>query len=449
MKMKPFPKSYDAEESLLGSILLKGKEIYEKVAPWIRESNAFHNTENKRIWEVISTLYKENCPIDIVTVMEKSKALYKNGDAFSGFYLTGLPEKVPTTANVEEYARIIWEKYIQRETAKSANRLYNLSFDDSEDIQKILDEHTRLVDELKEIQPSRAKTIEDIVDEAKINIKEGGNIIPFGMEVLDYPAGGMTRKEITVLGGRPGHGKTTLMINVLKSLIEQGLKVMLFNREMSNTEMIKKMCVLEDSQLLYANVRRNDFSDGSDVLMEMQLKNIKKKYANLIMYDHIRSLSDTMSEIAKHKPDVIIDDYIQLIQADGANEGRRFENEKIMQEYKWICKSENASAFLLSQLNREMDRRINPEPRMSDYSESGVIEQTAETAMFVFYGYNFDSASYDRYESKIISAKARYGNVGSYMVGFNGNKCKFYSNREEAFSDTQDRKNTETRKKRM
>jgi len=115
-----------------------------------------------------------------------------------------------------------------------------------------------------------------------------------------------------------------------------------------------------------------------------------------------------------------------------------------MQEYKWVCKAENASAFLLSQLNREMDRRINPEPKMSDYSESGVIEQTAETAMFVFYGYNFDSASYDKYESKIISAKARYGNVGSYIVGFNGNKCKFYGNRELAFNDTENKSNIKT-----
>jgi replicative DNA helicase len=290
-------------------------------------------------------------------------------------------------------------------------------------------------------------SIEDIIDEAKVNIKEGNNIISFGMDVLDYPAGGMTRKEITVLGGRPGHGKTTLMLNVLKSLIDQGLNVMLFNREMSNTEMIKKMCVLENNELLYSDVRRNKFDSKSEVLMELQMENLKKKYKNLKMYDHIRSLSDTMSEIAKHKPDVIIDDYIQLIQADGSNEGRRFEIEKIMQEYKWICKSENASAFLLSQLNREMDRRINPEPRMSDYSESGVIEQTAETAMFVFYGYNFDSQSYDRFESKIISAKARYGNVGSYMVGFNGNKCKFYQNREEAFIDTEDKKDKEARKK--
>ena len=444
MVNKPFPKSYDAEESLLGAILLEGKSIYEKVSPWIRVDEAFHSNDNKMIWNIIKTLYKENTPIDVVTVMEKSKSMYNGDDTLTGYYLTGLPEKVPTTANVEEYARIIWEKYIQREAAKSANRLYNVSFDETENVQTILDEHSRLIEELKEIQPSRVKTIEDIVDEAKVNIKEGGNLIPFGMDVLDYPAGGMTRKEITVLGGRPGHGKTTLMINILKSLIEQGLKVMLFNREMSNTEMIKKMCVLENKELLYADVRKNQFNDDTKIIMEMQMEKIKIKYKKLKMYDHIRSLSDTMSEIAKHKPDIIIDDYIQLIQADGVNEGRRFEIEKIMQEYKWICKSENASAFLLSQLNREMDRRINPEPKMSDYSESGVIEQTAETAMFVFYGYNFDSESYDKYESKIISAKARYGNVGSYMVGFNGNKCKFYGTRQLAFDDTRNKSNTKT-----
>ena len=446
MVNKPFPKSFDAEESLLGAILLKGRAVYEKVSPWIRVDEAFYSSDNKKIWNTNVSLYKENIPIDLVTVMEKSKSLY-NGDAFSGYYLTGLPEKVPSTSNAEEYARIIWEKYIQRETAKSANKLYNVSFDEGEDVQLILDEHTKLIEELKQIQPSRVMSIEDIIDEAKVNIKEGNNIISFGMDVLDYPAGGMTRKEITVLGGRPGHGKTTLMLNVLKSLIDQGLNVMLFNREMSNTEMIKKMCVLENNELLYSDVRRNKFDSKSEVLMELQMENLKKKYKNLKMYDHIRSLSDTMSEIAKHKPDVIIDDYIQLIQADGSNEGRRFEIAKIMQEYKWICKSENASAFLLSQLNREMDRRINPEPRMSDYSESGVIEQTAETAMFVFYGYNFDSSAYDKYESKLISAKARYGNVGSYMVGFNGNKCKFYTNRDLAFNDTKDKKDNEGRKK--
>jgi replicative DNA helicase len=172
--------------------------------------------------------------------------------------------------------------------------------------------------------------------------------------------------------------------------------------------------------------------------MEMVMHDIKSKYKNLIMYDNVRTLSESMREVSKYKPDVIVDDYIQLIKVDEITEGRRFEIEKIMQEYKWICKSENCTALLISQLNRDIEKRIDPEPKMSDYSESGVIEQTAETALFIFYGYNFSSERFDKYESKIIAAKSRYGTVGSYIIGFNGNKCKFYNNRNIARNATND-----------
>lgn len=433
--MQDTPKNIDAEQSVIGCILVGGIATYDKVKPWLRDDEVFYTEVNKQIWKSFRELKQQNTPIDTITVLEKCKDNKDN--QVDAYYITGLACNIPTVANCEHYSRIIWEKYIQRQTAVSANKLYNSSLENNfSDVNDILDEHSRLVDELKNIRPSLVKTIDEIIAEAKRNIKDGENIIPFGMEVLDYPAGGMTRKEITVLGGRPGHGKTTLMVNILQSLIQQGYKVMLFNREMSNTEMIKKLCVLESKSLLYADVRKNKFDSGQDNVLEIQMEKIRKKYKNLMMYDHVRTLSDTITEIQKHKPDIIIDDYIQLIQVDSVKEGRRFEIERIMQEYKWVCKNEDCSALLLSQLNREMDRRINPEPRLSDYSESGVIEQTAETAMFVFYGYNFDSEAYDRYESKIISAKTRYGNVGSYVLGFNGNRCKFYLNRDDAYNDS-------------
>jgi len=154
------------------------------------------------------------------------------------------------------------------------------------------------------------------------------------------------------------------------------------------------------------------------------------------MYDGIRSLSESLREVAKHKPDVIIDDYIQLIQVNNVKEGRRFEIEKIMQEYKWICKTENCSAILVSQLNREIEKRLDPRPRMSDYAESGVIEQTAESAMFVFYGHNFDSERYSPYKSELIVSKCRYGKIGTHKIGFNGNRCKFYMNSDMAQGDS-------------
>ena len=88
--------------------------------------------------------------------------------------------------------------------------------------------------------------------------------------------------------------------------------------------------------------------------------------------------------------------------------------------------------MLVSQLNREIEKRLEPRPRLADFAESGTIEQTAETALLVFYGYNFNDDKYDRYEIEIICDKARYGKVGTYVMGFNGNKCKFYSSPDEA-----------------
>ena len=431
-ELKIMPNSTEAEEALLGCAIVGGDREIEIALAWIRDNNAFYDKNNKNIWVAIQELYRDNVEIDLITLSDKMKDM--TGDA-QAYLLTGLTEKVPTVANVTQYARIVWEKYIQRETAKSARKLVDASYEDYKEVGNILETHTRLISELREIQPSKQINITDLVEEMKHNIKDGTNIIPFNKPYLDFSAGGMTRKEITVVGGRPGHGKTTLVINIIKGLIEQGYRVMMFNREMSNTEMLKKLVVMESPNLLYTNIRQNSVGENNEVEFEDTIDTIKSKYENLIMYENIRNLDDAMREIAKHKPDVIVDDYIQLIQVNGVKEGRRFEIEKIMQEYKWICKSENCSAILVSQLNREIEKRIDPRPRMSDYAESGVIEQTAESAVFVFYGYNFDHERYDRYGSEIIISKSRYGRVGSYPVGFNGNRCSYYMNKDMAIGD--------------
>tara|TARA_R100001530_G_scaffold134745_1_gene110236 strand:- start:480 stop:1730 length:1251 start_codon:yes stop_codon:yes gene_type:complete len=399
---------------------------------WIREDDAFYYSDNRLIWKAIKSLYKNNVEIDFVTLNDKVKE-YK-GESMA-YYITGLTEAKASTANIENYARIVWEKYIQRETAKSAQSLLNASYEDYKEVGNILEKHSKLIDELREIQPSKIRDIEMLVEEMKSVVKEDSNLIPFNLAHLDMFAGGMTRKEITVLGGRPGHGKTTLVINMVKGLISQGFRVMLFNREMSNTEMLKKMVVMDSSSLKYGNIRRNDLSESDKSEFDVISERMKNDYQNLVMYDNVRTLNDCLREIAKHKPDVVIDDYIQLIEVQGVREGRRFEIEKIMQEYKWICKQEDCSAILVSQLNREIEKRLDPRPRMSDYAESGVIEQTAESAMFVFYGHNFDSERYSPYKSEVIVSKSRYGKIGTHMIGFNGGRCKFYMNSDMAEKD--------------
>ena len=430
--LKAAPSSKDAEESVLGSILLDGVSVYEKVAAWIRNEDAFYYKDNKLIWKAIKEVYKASEPIDVITIADKVKDM-NNGSGMS-YFITGITNEIPTTANAEYHAKIIWERHVQREASKTANKLYKTSFTDYEELDKTLHEHSRLIDELKDLQPSRKTDIDVISNNTLSNLKNGSNIIPFGLQQLDYPAGGMTRKEVTVLGGRPGHGKTTLAINIVRSLIAQGYKVMLFNREMSNEEVMKKIIVMESKDIEYTTIRKSELNEEQLKEIEVLLTHIDEKYKNLIMYDNIRKLSEAMLEISRYKPDVVVDDYIQLVQVDNIDE-RRFQIESIMYEYKWICKKENCSAILVSQLNREIEKRIDPKPRLSDFAESGVIEQTAETAIMPFYGWNFDSESYNRYEMEVIVPKSRYGRVGTYVMGFNGNRCKFYFDSNDAKED--------------
>jgi len=438
MSLKVQPHSEEAEKALLGSVLKGGSETFEKCKHWIRQSEAFYSTDNKKIWIAMHRLYRDRDGIDIVTVIDKFKRLnpdYEDNKGIS-YYISGLPDESPSAALVDKYSKIIWEKYLRRAVSTSANKLYSTVLqDDNQSMEEILGEHIRLIEEIKNIQPTRLNDIEDIVEETRELVNTGNNIIKFGLPALDIPAGGMTRKEITVLGGRPGHGKTTLVVNIIRSLIEQGNKVIMFNREMSNPEMIRKLVVMEGRDLSYSKVRKGDLNGSTDEFNK-SIEKIKSKYKkNLLMFDDVRTLDEAMLEISRHKPDVIIDDYIQLISMPDVTE-RRFQIEKIVQDYKWICKKENCSALLVSQLNRDIEKRYEPRPRLSDYSESGVIEQTAESALFVWYGYVFNDEEYSPYQSEIISAKTRYGKVTSEEVGFNGDRCRFYTTKEEALKDT-------------
>jgi replicative DNA helicase len=426
------PHSDEAEQAVLGAILVDGDKAFERAAPWIREDEAFYRTDNRVIWEAIKSLHKERSEIDVITTINRVKDTHPHLSLT--YHITGLID-ITTTANLETHARIVWERHIQRETAKSAQLLYQSSYESTEKTKGMLEEHSRLVEELQTLNPSKNREIESIVNESMGYIKEGGNIIPYGNIAMDAPAGGMTRKEITVIGGRPGHGKTTLVINIVRTLVEQGYKVMMFNREMSNSEMMKKFLVMESAGLAYSEVRKGNLTEAMTVELEETGKEINEKYKDLLlMYDDIPTLDEAMIEISRHKPDVVIDDYIQLISMPDRME-RRFQLEKIMLDYKWVCKKENCAALLVSQLNRNMESRVDPRPKMSDYAESGVIEQTVEAAMFVFYGYNFDDQTYGKYESEVISAKTRYGKVGKCLIGFNGNKCRFYASPEEAQND--------------
>ena len=428
------PNNFEAEQAVLGAVLLGGTNTFELANAWIKNTQAFYHGDHKTIWRSMQNLYREHEILDVVTISNEARKYLEPNDNTKhfGYYITGLYESCPSAQTVEEYAKIVWERYIKREAIRSAKLLARAAEDNTKTITEILYKHERLAEELRNLEPTTNIDVANIIDDTLDHIERKDNIIPFGIEFLDRAAGGMTRQELTVIGGRPGHGKSTLMINIVSHLIDGGYKVMLFNREMSNTEMMKKLLCMESQKLDYNKVRKHELGKKEKNELLDVAERTKKKYTNLMMYDSIRTLPESLREVNRHKPDVVIDDYIQLIDMTGVADQRRLEVERIMYEYKWLCKKINCSAILISQLNREIERRDDPVPQMSDFAESGAIEQTAEMAAFVYYPFSTDPEMYDRYESRIIIAKSRYGNIGRFVVGYDGNICKFFESINEA-----------------
>jgi len=425
------PTDIDAEENLLAEVMSGGWNSFDEAERIIQDDDAFYNPNCKHLWKALRRLRREEEEYHIVTIKDEAK---KKNNAITAYWLTGLTEKSVGASFIPSHAKIIWEKHIQRQVNRTATKLLNSSYLPIDKTKQILEEHGRYVDTLRALLPTRNVDIGSIAKETVDKIIKGNSLISYNFKPLDEFAGGMTRGEVTVIGGRPGHGKTTLVVNLVQKLIEDDRKVLLINREMNNTEMMRKLIVLESGDITYDDIRENEIKENNKKKLKNGVINsIASKYKKLKMFDRLRYLEDALGEITKFKPDVVIDDYIQLIQMP-SNLERRFQLENIMNEYKWICKKENCSAILVSQLNREIERRYDPKPKLSDFAESGVIEQTAEAAIFVYYPYQYDDEKFSPYSVSIISAKARYGLTGESTVGFNGNKCKFYNTETDALN---------------
>lgn len=427
----PVPSSVEAERSML-SCILSDNLYFERAVGWIQEG-AIYNDDNEKIWKAMKRLYSDGKKMDMVTVYEEIREMYGEQNSVPYSTIIDIAETPTLAPHTEEYAKIIHKRYIQRRIREKANKMYSSSSDSYIEADKTLESVANDIRELQLMKPNKERPMKDILKDTLENIKTSSNIVEYGIPALDAPAGGMTRGELTVLGGRPGHGKTTTAINIAKSLVENNKKVLFFSREMTNIEIMKKMAIIE-TNISYEKLRKNELTEEEVGIVEETMKTLEEKYSGkLILFDNIRYLEESSIEIRRHPDvDVVIDDYIQLIKIE-KNVDRRFQIEEIMVEYKWLAKDMKFAGLLLSQLSRGIDTRIlDPRPRMSDYAEGGTIEQIAECALFSFYGYNFDNELYKPFEYEIISAKTRYGKVGTYKIGFNGDRCKLYPTVTEA-----------------
>jgi len=189
-------------------------------------------------------------------------------------------------------------------------------------------------------------------------------------------------------------------------------------------------------------VRKGIFEQSDLQELERIKDKIKGWYSKekFVMFDHIRDFSTTASEIRKFKPDVVFDDYLQLIQPHGKFDQRRLQLEQLVNDYKWAAKENKCAVVLASQLNRAIESRPDPIPQLSDLAESGAIEQVAENVFFVFYPHKVKP---DKAQDNIIeirAAKVRYGETGRCELGFDGDRAKMYGTLEELVDEKRNKK---------
>ena len=433
---KELPNDATIETAIVGAIISYPNK-FNDVAKYIVSDSVWYDDRCKRLWNVVSGMIKRREHIDIMTVSSCLDA----GDYAIGvdnLFVVDCTNNCSTQSTISVYAKKIYEKYLLRLVIESAKDIEKSAMNNTVDALDVLVTAHTSIGELINLRPDTTFDINLALGDAIESIRNTDKLlIKTGFENVDKFAGGLTRGEITIVGGRPGHGKSTMLLNLLSNILAGKQKVLLFNRELTNVEVLKKLLALESGRLSYAMIRQGMYDMGQLQELDRVREFIAKKYSpnKFRMYDKIRDFPASATEIKKFKPDVIIDDYIQLITPTGKEEQRRLQLERIVNDYKWIAKEYNCVVILASQLNRSLETRGNPKPQLSDLAESGAIEQVAENVFFVYYPYkvNAKATPEDKNKLFLVAAKVRYGETGAIQMAYDGDKCKMYNNEDELF----------------
>ena len=422
------PQNLEAEQSILGSILLENSAINSVLE--VLTKNDFYNEAHRKIFHVIIELSEKNEPVDLITL---SNALRDKNllDAAGGTaYLASLVDNVPSAANVANYARIVKEKSILRGLIGSATDIITSCYETGSDVDQVLDRAEHSIFEISEnkVRPS-FYPIREIVKDSFRSIedlyarKELITGVPTGFEKVDDLTSGLQKSELIIIAGRPSMGKTAFALNIAQfASLEGQTPVAIFSLEMSKEQIAFRLLSSEakvDSQRL-----RKGFLGETD-WPKLTTAAGRLSEAPLFIDDTPAiTVLEMKAKSRRLKADqglgLIIVDYIQLMRGGSYRDSREQEISEISRSLKSLAKELKVPVIALSQLNRKVEDRTNRRPQMADLRESGAIEQDADVIAFIYRDevYNKSEDNPEKGTAEIIIGKQRNGPTGTVKLAF-------------------------------
>jgi replicative DNA helicase len=423
------PQARELEEAVLGAIMLE-KSAFDTIVE-ILKPECFYTDAHQIIFKAFQNLAQQSMPIDMLTVVEQLKKSEELEAVGGAYYVTKLTNAVVSTANIEAHARIILQKFIQRELIRISGEIIGDAYEDSTDVFDLLDEsetkmfnitNNYLKKNYEDIGNALAKAINRI-DELRTKTEDISGVTS-GFASLDRVTYGWQPTDLIILAARPSVGKTALALNLARNAALNPVKktpVAVFSLEMSASQLVQRILSAE-SEIALEKIARGKLEDYE--YQQLHTKGIKRLEQAPIFIDDTAALNifefraKARRLVNKHNVGLIIIDYLQLMSGigdRGANREQEISN--ISRNLKALAKELNIPIIALSQLSRAVEtRKESKMPQLSDLRESGAIEQDADMVMFIYRpeyyeNYSNENGESTRGETHIKIAKHRNGSL--------------------------------------
>lgn len=430
---KTVPYNIEAEEAVLGSLLIDPEALY-RVSSFLKPED-FYIVKNGWVYDTILSLHERRQPADFVTVCDELENRGQLEEVGGAAYISSLINAVPTAIHVEAYGHIVERTALRRRLIAAASQIASLAYEEDQSVDEVIDRSEAVLFSISQRRIARDLTpikqvLADYYDRIAYLYEHRGEPlgIPTGFVDLDKLLGGLQRSDLTIVAARPGVGKTSLLLNIaLSAARKYKQKVAIFSLEMSNEQLVQRLMSSEtgiDSQRLrLGDLKENEWPKFVEAAGRLSDTMIFVDDTPGISALQLRTKARRLH--AEYGLDLIVVDYLQLMSGDFRSENRVQEISYISRALKGLARELNVPLVAASQLSRAVEQRHDKRPILSDLRDSGSIEQDADVVVFIYRDELYNPDTEVKNIADVIVSKHRHGPTGTIQLFFRKHLAQF------------------------